>query len=193
MVWAFVFNTAAYCGSLVAEREKKLKYISNVMGMRKAPYWCANYAFDLMIFLTPLIFFFVGSLAIGDKAKFIIDMTQYLIPLLVLFSFSFIGFSYVFSFIFQKSNTAYKLFPFINLIFFYTIPQLPQYLDENGPICQYVTPMLSPFIAFNNAFFTQEMMKGVNTVKVFHSKSYVYDLICLAVQAVVYLVATLAM
>ena len=65
MVWGFVFTTSSYCGSIVLEREMRFKYLSNVMGLRKAPYWMANYALDLIIFILPLIFFFIEIFLVG--------------------------------------------------------------------------------------------------------------------------------
>lgn len=64
-VWAFIFNTSTFCGDLVLEREKRFKYLSHVLGLRKLPYWSANYAFDLLIFTIPLILFFIMIFAIG--------------------------------------------------------------------------------------------------------------------------------
>ena len=102
-IWAFVFNTSSYCGDLVLEREKKFKYLSHVMGLKKIPYWSANYCFDMCIFFIPLIIFFIAIYLIGHEAKFLTNVTQYLIPLFLLFGLSFIGYSYLFSFMFQKS------------------------------------------------------------------------------------------
>ena len=68
MVWAFIFNTSSYCGSIVLEREKKFKYLSNVMGLRKFPYWIANFSFDLILFVVPVIIFFIITLALGKQA-----------------------------------------------------------------------------------------------------------------------------
>jgi hypothetical protein len=65
MVWAFIFNTSSYCGSIVLEREKRFKYLSNVSGIRQFPYWAANYAFDLIIFVIPLGIFFIVIACIG--------------------------------------------------------------------------------------------------------------------------------
>lgn len=65
MVWAFIFNTSIYCGDLVLEREKRFKYLSHVLGLRKLPYWAANYAFDFTIFTIPLIIFFIILALIG--------------------------------------------------------------------------------------------------------------------------------
>ncbi len=131
MVWAFVFNTSSFCGGVVLEREKRFKYISNVSGLRQYPYWAGNYAFDLVIFYIPLIVFFVIAFALGDSGKFVTDIAGYLIIGLILFGFSFIGYSYLFSFIFQKSTTAFRFFPFLNLIFFYFLPLIPSTVNNN--------------------------------------------------------------
>ena len=191
MVWAFVFNTSSYCGGIVFEREKKFKYLSNVMGLRKLPYWSANYALDLIIFILPLVVFFIVIYSIGEKADFLTSITQYLIPLLLLFAFSFIGYSYLFSFVFQKSSTAYRFFPFLNLIFFYVIPQIPQFVDRDGALAQYVMPAISPFIAFSNAFFTKEFLGEVDVDNIFRANSLAYIYIVLAIQAVIFAAATL--
>lgn len=154
MIWAFVFNTSSYCGSVVLEREKRFKYLTNVMGTRQLPYWLGNYAFDMIIFYVPLLFFFVIIYAIGDYGNFLTRIVGYLIPTLILFGFSFIGYSYLFSFVFQKSTTAYRFFPFLNLIFFYFLPLIPSINDAEGILAQYIMPLLSPFIAFTILFNT---------------------------------------
>ena len=154
-VWAFVFNTSTYCGDLVLEREKKFKYLSHVMGLRKLPYWAGNYCFDLLIFLIPLILFFIVIYLLGSDAKFLTDVTKYLIPLFLLFAFSFIGYSYLFSFMFQKSATAFRLFPFFNMLFFYVLPNIAITVAPDGFVAQYVIALISPFIAFSNSFFTK--------------------------------------
>lgn len=158
MVWAFIFNTSIFCGDLVLEREKRFKYLSHVLGLRKLPYWTANYAFDLSIFSIPLVIFFALLFAIGDKAKFLTDVAGYLVLILALFAISFIGYSYLFSFMFQKSSTAFRLFPFFNLIFFYVIPSIPMNSSPRSDFTQYVPPAISPFVSFFYCFFTKEIM-----------------------------------
>lgn len=155
MVWAFIFNTSSYCGSIVLEREKRFKYLSNVSGIRQVPYWLANYVFDLIIFFEPLIVFFLVLLAIGDQGHFITSFAGYLIAVLLLFGFSFIGYSYLFSFIFQKSTTAFRFFPFINLIFFYFLPLIPSIVTPGGFVPLYIMPFISPFVAFATFFNTK--------------------------------------
>lgn len=155
MVWAFIFNTSTFCGDLVLEREKRFKYLSHVLGLRKLPYWSANYAFDLMIFLIPLMIFFIIIFSIGDRGKFLTDVAGYLVVVFALFSVSFIGYSYLFSFMFQKSSTAFRLFPFFNMIFFFTLPTIPMNTSPDGALAQYICPLISPFVAFFNCFFTK--------------------------------------
>lgn len=55
MTIAYSFNTSSFCGSIVAEREIKFKYMSLVMGMRKIPYWLGTMLFDMIIFWIPSI------------------------------------------------------------------------------------------------------------------------------------------
>lgn len=42
-------SSASVAGTLVLEREQKLKYALNVMGCRKGPYWLATMAFDYLV------------------------------------------------------------------------------------------------------------------------------------------------
>jgi hypothetical protein len=138
----------------VLEREKRFKYLTNVSGTRQFPYWAGNYAFDLFIFLIPLVLYFIVSYALGDRSSFLTVFNDKFAPLLILFGFSFIGYSYLFSFIFQKSSSAYRFFPFLNLIFFYFLPLIPIIIDTSGILSQYVMPLLSPFVAFYIFFNT---------------------------------------
>jgi len=158
MIWAFIFNTSSYCGNLVLEREKRFKYLSNVSGMRRIPYWAANYAFDLLIFLIPLSVYFIILFAIGEQGEFVTRFAGYLVTILLMFAFSFIGYSYLFSFIFQKSTTAFRFFPFLNLIFFYFLPLIPSIISPSGFFAQILMPLISPFIALTAFFNTKEVV-----------------------------------
>ena len=55
---------------------------------------------------------------------------------------------------FQKSSTAFRLFPFFNLIFFYTLPSIFIAVKPDNFVSIYVLPFVSPFIALSNSFFT---------------------------------------
>lgn len=186
MIWAFVFTTSSYCGDVVLEREKRFKYISNVSGARQLPYWAGNYAFDLVLFYLPLSVFFIIAFALGSEGTFITDFAGYLVVALFLFGFSFIGYSYLFSFIFQKSTSAYRFFPFINLLFFYFLPSIPSTLNNNqGILAQYVMPLLSPFVAYSSVFNTVEIV-GSDQGQSFAYNNLWYCYACFLIQAVVY-------
>ncbi len=43
-------------------------------------------------------------------------------PIIICFGFSFITFSYCWSWIFNKTNSAFKVFPVLNLFLFYILP-----------------------------------------------------------------------
>jgi len=131
--------------------------LSHVLGLRKLPYWTGNYAFDFTIFTIPLIIFFIIIFMLGEKANFLTDVAGYLVLILFLFALSFIGYSYLFSFMFQKSSTAFRLFPFFNLIFFFIIPTIPMNIStaSESVLAQYVCPLISPFVSFFYCFFTK--------------------------------------
>ena len=124
------------------------------MGLKKFPYWLANYVFDYLIFIIPFALFITLVFAFGERAEEIKDVLNYLIPILLLFGFSLMGYSYMFSFMFQKSSTAFRLFPFFNLIFFYFVPSIIKGIDPEGYETIYVLPMISPFVALDNSFMT---------------------------------------
>jgi len=108
----------------------------------------------------------------------------------LLFGFSFIGYSYLFSFIFQKSTTAYRFFPFLNLIFFYFIPLIPSINSPNGVLAQYIMPLISPFIAFTIFFNTEEVVgSNFGQTTAFSHLAVSYG--ALFIQAIVYFSACL--
>ena len=142
--------------------------------------------FDLIVFYVPLIVFFIIAFALGEQGRFVTKFVGYLVIGLILFGFSFIGYSYLFAFVFQKSSTAYRFFPFINLVFFYFLPLIPAIINNyEGILAQYLMPLLSPFIAFSALFNTKEIVGSEAFQTIAFNKLWVcYG--CLAIQAVVY-------
>jgi hypothetical protein len=132
------------------------------MGLRKFPYWIANFTFDILLFLLPIVIFFILVGVFHNQTEFILDKTQWLVPVFILFAFSFISYSYAFSFVFQSSSTAYRFFPFINLLIFYFLPLLPSIIIPTSVTAKYIMPLISPFIAFSNTFQSSQMI-GIYT------------------------------
>ena len=127
------------------------------MGLRKLPYWAANFAFDMSIYLIPVAIFFIAVLCMGSMMDFLTEKLPQLIPVFILFGISFMTYSYAWSFVFQKSSSAYRLFPFINFLFFYMLPMVPFFALSGSFITKYLMPMYSPFIALYYVFFTKQI------------------------------------
>lgn len=89
---------------------------------------------------------------------------------------------------FQKSSTAFRLFPFFNLIFFYTLPSIVTTLDQDGFESIYILPLISPFIAMNNSFFTPQMNRFMPNNN--YDIKFIY--VAFIIQGVGYLLGTLA-
>ena len=84
----------------------KLKYALNVMGCRVIPYWLGTFIFDYIMFLFTIIVFFL--IVVIGKITFITDFVGELLFILLSFGFSFINWSYMCGFLFEKSNSALK-------------------------------------------------------------------------------------
>lgn len=158
------------------------------MGLRKLPYWLANIVFDYFIFIFPLSIFIVGIYAFGESAEFFGKIMKYLIPMLLLFAFSFISYSYIFSYMFQKSSTAFRLFPFFNLVFFYYVPQIFIFIDTKSRTIQYLTSAMSPFMTLNNAFQTVEVAGSEQSAT---GSSIIVLYFILVIQTIFYLTGTI--
>lgn len=107
-----------------------------------------------------------------------------------MFGLSFIGYSYLFSFIFQKSSTAFRFFPFLNLIFFYFLPNIPTIVAPEGFLAQYVMPFLTPFVALSSFFNTKEVVGSDFGQSMAYNKIWV-PYIALFAQAIIYLLVAL--
>ena len=73
----------------------------------------------------------------------------------------------------------------------WVVPQIPSFVDREGVLAQYIMPLLSPFIAFSNSFFTDEFLGGFYPPDTFKSNSLVFNYAALAIQTLVFLSATL--
>lgn len=123
---AFALNSSVYCGFPVGERELKLKYLLKVMGCRNMAYWLGTWALDTLWITTLIIILFGVMLLIGvtfsDPGIFFIC--------LIFFGIANISNAYMWGFMFDRAQTAYKsygpfcmlilfLFPFLGAIIFY--------------------------------------------------------------------------
>ena len=77
---------------------------------------------------------------------------------LVLFSFSFLPFTYLWSFAFDKAASAYRFYPFLVYIGFYVIPEIPMFIIPQSPFIIYFLPIVSPLLALNACMMSKQMM-----------------------------------
>jgi ATP-binding cassette, subfamily A (ABC1), member 3 len=119
---SFALNSTAYCAYPVYEREEKLKYAMDVMGMRALPYWLGTLLFDIICVLVINLLSLIGySIAYDSVVEFVNNHPNYgyripISPLDVFiltlpFSYSVVTYCYMWSFAFDKALTAVKYFP----------------------------------------------------------------------------------
>ena len=133
------------------------------MGMKKAAFWLGNISFDLIMFCIPLgLIFLVIGVFPPDKSSDFVSSFGWLALSLVIFSFSFLPFTYLWSFAFDKSNTAYRFFPFLVYILFYIIPVIPMFIFPTSPAIQYALPLLSPLLGLNACIMSKQRLGTEN-------------------------------
>lgn len=156
---AFCFTTASYCGNIVREREIKFSYLSYVMGMKKLPYWLGTITFDLLMFFLPFgIIFIVIACFPSSQNQLLVNSFGWLALTLLIFSFSFLSFTYLWSFAFDVARTAYRFYPFLVFLLFYTLPSIPIYIIPDADILIYILPLVSPVLALTNCMLSKQMI-----------------------------------
>ena len=119
---AYANNSSIYIGIPVKEREDKLKYALNVMGCKILPYWLGTFLFDFSVYFLSVIVFFI--MLYCWNITYLIIHIQKILLIMVTFGFALINLAYVCGFMFDKSNSAYKYFPVMNVFILYGIPYL---------------------------------------------------------------------
>jgi len=154
--FSFGLNTATYCSLPVYEREEKLKYLMDVMGLRNLPYWLGNISVDFIaitiinLIVYGLYYWFYSKLTIFGKILNMPTPTDFLI-FMIPHGLALITIGYAYSFLFDKALSAVKIFP---LIYFFGLNTLAMYAvsqvagaSENGisnPILAAATSIICP-------------------------------------------------
>ena len=124
-VFAFSLNTAVYCSLPVYEKEEKLKYLMDVMGLRNLPYWIGNLTVDFFIMtcmnliISGLYWWLQTQLADSQFHGVVtfIGPRDFLF-MLISHGFALINIGYAWSFLFDRALSAIKFFP---LIYFFLL------------------------------------------------------------------------
>ena len=127
-IFAYALNTAVYCSLPVYEREEKLKYLMDVMGLRNLPYWLGNLTIDL-IFLSLMngIVYLLYSKLYNDlelETLGVFVSPADFLTLTICHGFALINVGYAWSFIFDQALSAVKYFPLIYFFIFNTVANL---------------------------------------------------------------------
>lgn len=129
------------------------------MGMKKLSYWIGTMTFDIIMFWSPFIILFIVIICFPSSDNHdLVNSFGWLALTLILFSFSFLSFTYLWSFAFDKASTAYRFYPFLMFLFFYVLPQIPTYIIPTNPILPYILPVLSPLLGLSGCMVSKQML-----------------------------------
>jgi hypothetical protein len=129
------------------------------MGMKKISYWSGTMSFDIMMFWIPsIVLLIVIACFPSSESQQLVQSFGWLVLTLLVFSFSFLSFAYLWSFAFDSSRTAYRFYPFLMFLFFYIAPIIPTYVAPSNPVLPYVLPIVSPLIGLQECLISQQMI-----------------------------------
>jgi len=133
------------------------------MGMKKSAYWLGTFSFDFIMFCVPLSILFITIACFpAAQSQQMIDSFGWLALTLLLFSFSFLSFTYLWSFAFDVARTAYRFYPFLIFLLFYVLPSIPLYIIPDNTAIHYILPIVSPLLALTNCMLSQQMLGSFN-------------------------------
>jgi ABC-type multidrug transport system, ATPase component len=190
---AFGFNASIYCGFPVMEREQKLKYALKVMGCRTIPYWLGTFAFDIII-----IAFLMGCLIVIAyilETTFLINNIGYFVLAAFAFGTSLLANAYMYGFMFDKSQSAYKYYGMFCIFILYYLPMISSlvfFQDEikwAGNICMYLGMATGPFIPFLQEVLTY--VPYVNESDFVISQNPLVPILMLFGQAIIFMSITI--
>jgi hypothetical protein len=129
------------------------------MGMKRNAYWLGTICFDLLMFCVPfaVLFIVIGCFPSSENYMFISSF-GWLAFTLIMFSFSFLSFTYLWSFAFDSAKTAYRFYPFMVFVLFYIVPSIPTYIVPKNNAIKYILPLVSPLMALNNCIMSRQML-----------------------------------
>lgn len=135
---AYTLNSAFYISYPVYEKEERLKYAMDVMGIRPITYWLGTLCFDfIIVIITNGVATFSYSILANWAATipgdyFDLRTVGDMYGLLMCFGFGVVTYSYLWSFVFDKALSAVKYFPVLFFFVLYIGSQLLIYLTLAG-------------------------------------------------------------
>ena len=108
------------------------------------------------------IFFTIGCFPSNEIAT-LVHSYGWILLTLVLFACSFLPFTYLWSFAFTSSSSAYRFYPFLVYLFFFVIPSIPLFIVPYSVVLQYLLPVISPLMALTACMMSEQMLGYANT------------------------------
>lgn len=158
---AFASIPVTFAVHIVKEKEVGAKHQQTVMGVRPLVFWTANFVFDTISFLVPVIFTFI-IMAAFDKPGFTGARFPAALVVFLCYLISSTSITYMLSFCFAKSTTAQSA-----LIMVYTFVSLVLYLVSqlvNADIAKILVPIFHIMPQFG-------LMNGINSLGVAATKA----------------------
>ncbi|EAR84995.3 transporter family ABC domain protein (macronuclear) [Tetrahymena thermophila SB210] len=149
-ILSYTLTITGIAASPVMDKEYRLRYALTVMGCRNTPYWLGSFIFDVLIMFSMFGIFLLCVPIIGLSV--LTDNLGEISLILIISIFNYIGFSYLFSFIYSKSKWVYITYPFINFfIFFAAFLAGFLLIPQDYVAVKYLLNILSPFLSTSNA------------------------------------------
>lgn len=122
MCLGFAVSAGLFVLGLVGDREYKLRYLLNFIGMKTFPYILGNLLFDFLIYLVPSLGFvlLLYPMQITEFTTSAGDVTA----ILLCFGLSLITMTYFIGFVFQSSNTAFRTLGILYMLLGFVVPLL---------------------------------------------------------------------
>ena len=122
MLIGFSTSAGIFILAPVSEREFKLRYLMNFLGLKSLAYYLGNLITDVSLITLPILGFLVIMAVLSFEA---FKNAWYLVLiLLVCFGYSLITLTYLFNFFFDKSQTAFRMIGVIYLLVGFLLPNI---------------------------------------------------------------------
>ena len=106
MLYAFSVCSGLYIVTLVEDREKRLRHVLKVVGLRSSSYFCGNLIADLLLFFISSVIFVVMLYILG--LSYLYKDWARVLGIITSFGFALINLTYLVSFIFKDATYAFN-------------------------------------------------------------------------------------
>lgn len=141
---------------IVQDREFKMRYVLNFIGMKPFAYWFGSFVVDYGLAILPSVMFMV-IVAVGNVDA--LSSKWYIVAGTILaFLFPLVTLTYVMTFLFKKSERAFRLIGTVYMLTGYLIPvlllNLQQAFEDDQSTYNIINSVICIFIPFLPFFNT---------------------------------------